>query len=455
MSKKLQFTLLLSMIVLLTSFTNKTNNIKKNSAISAAKSFNVSRINAAVIHPNGKAYFFIKNYYRRFNIQTNRFEKVGRINKDGWKGVPNNVDAVFIHPQNKKGYFFVGNLYYRYDFKKDKVDKKGIIGVDGWKGVDGPIDAVVMHPTNNSVYFFKGNKYYRYSLTKHKMDKIGTIGSDGWKGVPTKLDAALMHTNGKAYFFKGDHYYRFNFNKHRVEKKAIIGRDGWRGLFPRLNATVFNIEHNNMHVFKGSTLTSIHNEVYNANSPDIITVWARLFHGLDDYRLDKNTYHKYKLGYDSYRGIPANVDAALRHGINKKYYFFKGTKYYRWNPKTKKVDKIAIIGKDGWKGVPTNLDAATGVSGGAYFFKNTKYYQYSFSENKVIATGEISSKFKRMPNYIDAATSYHKKALRYSGGTYVKGGDESAIIFFKNNISYYHINERTTRWETIHKELFK
>jgi hypothetical protein len=458
MKNKLKITLLLSFVVLLSSFISTSNTKEKNLTVSTVK--DMSTLNAALIHPNGKAYFFIRNNYRRYNIQTDKLEIKGTIGKDGWKGVPSNVDAAFIHPHNKKTYFFSGNLYYRYDSSRRRVDKKGIIGVDGWKGLDGPIDAVIMHPTNNSAYFFKGKKYHRYSFSKKKFDLVGTVGINGWKGVPSNINASLMHTNGKAYFFKGDHYYRYDFSKRKVDKKGVLGRDGWRGLYPRLDAIVYNLEHDKMHTFKSKTMTSVHHDIYNANPPDIITSVLVLFQNRDDKL--RITYRDYNLGYNAYNGVPSNIDASFRRGDNGKYYFFKGSKYYRWNPKTKKVDKTANI-TEGWKGVPTNLNAVTDVTGGAYFFKGTNYYHFSFKEKKVIATGTISSKFRGMPNYPDAAASLYKTKPTASGydDGYLFSGEVSGsgsiddIIFFKNNISYYRLKDKRIRWKTINKKLLK
>lgn len=168
-----------------------------------------SNIDAAVNHPNGKAYFFKSSKYYRFNFHSDKVDKVAKIDIDGWKGLPSNIDAAVNHP-NKKAYFFKGNQYYRFDFTLDKVDKIGIIGQSGWKGLPSNIDAAVNHP-NGKAYFFKSNKYYRFDFKLDKVDKVGIIGQSGWKGLIGDIEAAVNHPNKRAYFMKQTKYYRFYF----------------------------------------------------------------------------------------------------------------------------------------------------------------------------------------------------------------------------------------------------
>jgi len=221
---KIRITILVSIIVLLSSFSDKKKEIETEVAPSAA---NFGQLKAAFKATNGKAYFFTDKKYYRQNLSSDRLEKNAVINGN-WKGVPNNIDAALLHI-NGKGYFLKGSTYYRYSFSTDKVDKTGKIGKDGWKGVPSNIDAAVLH-TNGKAYFFKDNNYYRYSSSANKVDKIGKIGKDGWKGVPNNIDAALRHTNGKIYFFKGNRYYRYSNSVNKVDKIGTIGKEGWKGL---------------------------------------------------------------------------------------------------------------------------------------------------------------------------------------------------------------------------------
>ena len=222
MKKQLQFTLLLSLAVLLSSFTSKT---KENKTEAATATVSFGQLKAALKAPTGKAYFFTDKKYYRQNLYADKLEKSAVI-YGNFKGLVNSVDAALLHT-NGKGYFFKGGTYYRYNFYTKKIDKKAAISTN-WKGVPNTVDAAVTHP-NGKMYFFKGGTYYRYNTSSRKVDKKAPI-STNWKGVPNNVDAALLHTNGKIYFFKGNTYYRYSLSVRKVDKKGTIGVDGWKGL---------------------------------------------------------------------------------------------------------------------------------------------------------------------------------------------------------------------------------
>ena len=136
------------------------------------------------------------------------------------------LDAAIVHP-NGKAYFFKDHRYQRFDFESDEVDKIAIIHEDGWKRLWPGLDAGLMHP-NGKAYFFKGEHYQRYVFGEG-VDKVGEIGRDGWRGVWPDVDAGLVHPNGKAYFFKGEHYQRYVFGEG-VDKEGEIGVNGWSKL---------------------------------------------------------------------------------------------------------------------------------------------------------------------------------------------------------------------------------
>ncbi len=391
-------------------------------------------INAAIEHPDGSAYFFVGKYFHQYDTRAGKLKRMGLIGKDGWYGVPANVDAALIHPHNKKGYFFKGNNYYRYDFSKKKMDKKGIINYDGWKGLVGPIGAAIMHPTNNCAYFFKGKKYYRYSFSKRKMDKIGAIGIDAWKGFPVNINAAIMHSNGRAYGFKDDHYFRYVFGK-KVDKKGIIGKDGWK-LFHQLDAVVFNDrDRNNATRDEHYIINSLGMYCDDYNDNFVTREIAFLFNHPNVVRI-----HKKRFGDNWYSGVEPNIDAGFLHPKNGRYYFFKGDTYFRYNPSTKKVDKIAKI-KDGF-GV-SKVAAAVGIpdSNNIYLFDGISYHLYDIKSNKIIASGSISSKFTGVPNWIDAAVQ----------------DPHGGIKFYKKDVVYVYSPKarKVTRWGMLQPGLFK
>jgi len=103
------------------------------------------------------------------------------------------IDAVVIHPNNKI-YFFQKDKYCVYDlsdrnktFKRVKPEIK-IIGKGGWRSLPAffrsNIDAALLHPTNKKIYFFKGDKYCVWQPGKGVLKPaIRTRGVNGWKGV--------------------------------------------------------------------------------------------------------------------------------------------------------------------------------------------------------------------------------------------------------------------------------
>ena len=432
--KKIKQHIFLLAICTLITFTNSAHADKLVEDAGFLKNNDLQAINAAVKHPNGKTHFFVGKYFHVYNTITGKLEKMGLIGKDGWYGLPVNVDAALIHPVNKKGYIFRGNMYYRYDFARRKVDKIGQVGKDGFKGLIGPFDAAMIHPTNKKAYFFKGSKYYSYDFNTKKM-AVKNIGRDGWKGVPVNLDAAVMHTNGKAYLFKADNYHRYNFTRRATDNlNSIIGRDGWR-LFHKLDAVVFN---------------NLNTGPYNAVRPEHFIrdryAYYVSFEGIDGFGLWANrsevkSLTKKRFGYDWYKGVKSNIDAGFLHPKNKKYYFFKGDTYYRYNASTKKMDKDAKI-KDGF-GV-SRVMAAAGIANSnyVYLFDHVNYYKFDVSKNSVIASGLISSKFRGVPNFVDAAV-----------------GDEHGyeIRFYKKDVVYaYNFKSgKVTRWGISPSGLFK
>ncbi|MFP2997839.1 hemopexin repeat-containing protein [Spongiivirga sp. MCCC 1A20706] len=380
----------------------------------------VQTIDAVVLHPKGNVHFFVDSYFYEYNVKSNKTDNRGKLGRNGWHGLRGDIDAAITHPKNKLGYLFVGNVYYRYDFNKQRViGGKRIIGVDGWKGLDGPIDAAIVNPKNGSAYFFKGNKYVVFDFNKDKVVKTATIGVNGWKGLPSNLDGAVVHPNGKGYFFKGDHYYRWVFGKG-VDKKGIIGRNGWKGLFNQLDATLIDSD-----------------EIQYMNRGEVKPIKIGLIDtfeipiGLFDAQLNIPfpTLRKslpgpaYKIGYSKYVGAPPRPDAALYFPKNRKYYFFKGSKYYRYDARARKIDKTGRIGSDGWRGVPANIDAAAANKDRVIFFKGSQYYEFTVKENKVVKMGNIANRFKGLPNFIDAA-HFHQKY------------PTSKIVAYKKDIVY-------------------
>jgi hypothetical protein len=223
MKNQIKSMILLSLVVILSSFASAKNEVKKETVPPTA---NFGQLKAAFMGPTQKGFLLTDKKYYKQNLRTDRLEKSGTI-ASAFDGMTNNVDAALLF-NNGKAYFFKGSTYYRYNFVTRKSESPRTIGVHGWKGVPKNIDAAVVH-SNGHVYFFKGDTYYRYNISKKKVDNKALI-SKYWKGVPNNVDAALRHVNGKTYFFKGNTYYRYDPSDNKVDKEATIGETGWKGL---------------------------------------------------------------------------------------------------------------------------------------------------------------------------------------------------------------------------------
>ena len=98
-----------------------------------------------------------------------------------------------------------------------------------------------------------------------------------------------------------------------------------------------------------------------------------------------NKERKYGPADISELGLPeelANMDAALEWRRNGKTYFFKGSKYWRYDRTRGKIDEGYPRDIKVWERIPNDIDAAfQWKNGRSYFFKGDKYY--AFDDNRV------------------------------------------------------------------------
>ena len=184
---------------------------------------------SAVVWPNGKAYFFRGNKYIRYDIKADKTDdNYPKLINQNWPGLwPNDLgcglDAAVVWP-NDKAYFFKGNSYIRYDIDDDKADAGYPTYISSyWSGLwSEGIDAALVW-NNGKAYFFKGPEYMRYDIAADKADAgypqpiNGKVnGKELWPGLgaifPDGIDAVIAWPNGKAYFFKGTQYVRYTMN---------------------------------------------------------------------------------------------------------------------------------------------------------------------------------------------------------------------------------------------------
>lgn len=80
-----------------------------------------------------------------------------------------------------------------------------------------------------------------------------------------------------------------------------------------------------------------------------------------------------------FTGIPDNIDAALVWSGNGKIYFYKGSKFWRFDPAQRPPVKATYPkALSDWVGIPDNVDAALQYTNGyTYFFKGGSYWRFN------------------------------------------------------------------------------
>lgn len=80
-----------------------------------------------------------------------------------------------------------------------------------------------------------------------------------------------------------------------------------------------------------------------------------------------------------FTGIPDNVDAALVWSGNGKIYFYKGSKFWRFDPAQRPPVKSTYPKPlSNWQGIPDSVDAALQYTNGyTYFFKGGSYWRFN------------------------------------------------------------------------------
>jgi hypothetical protein len=205
----------------------------------------MSTIDAALEWPGGKAYFFSGSQYQRYDIAADRVDPGYPVSISGpWRGFPadfaTDIDAAVLWP-NGKAYFFKGTDYIRYDIAADRVDPGYPLSIAGnWPGFPSnfthDIDAAIVWP-NGKAYFFKGAEYIRYDIATDRVDTGYPLSIAGhWPGFPadfaSDIDAAVLWPNGKAYFFEGEDYIRYDIATDRVDPGYPLPiADYWPGVW--------------------------------------------------------------------------------------------------------------------------------------------------------------------------------------------------------------------------------
>lgn len=190
-------------------------------------------IDAAVVWPNGKAYFFQEDQYVRYDVGADRADAGYPLKtSDHWPGLSfDRIDAAVVWP-NGKAYFFRGSKYIRYDIAADRADSGYPLEIAGhWPGLFASgIDAALMG--RRYAYFFKGDEYITYDVAQDRSVAGPRPWHPRWPGLAfDRIDAAINWGNGKAYFFRGAHYIRYSLSADRADPGYPLRiADHWPGL---------------------------------------------------------------------------------------------------------------------------------------------------------------------------------------------------------------------------------
>ncbi|XP_065669595.1 collagenase 3 isoform X2 [Hydra vulgaris] len=117
----------------------------------------------------------------------------------------------------------------------------------------------------------------------------------------------------------------------------------------------------------------------------IIYIHADKFWEYNGDRLIKGPIPTKNIGFTA---DMVNLDGAVRWHLNKRVYFFKGNKYWRFNEKTYRIDPdYPKLIRDFWIGVPDNIDGVfEWTNNYLYFFKGLNYYRFD-NKRLMVADG--------------------------------------------------------------------
>lgn len=129
------------------------------------------------------------------------------------------VDAAVVWP-NGKAYFFQRQKYYRFDLAEGAVDAGFPLDIGShWPGVfEANLDAAVAW-SDDKAFFFRGDQYVRFDVRADRTDPgYPKSISEGWPGLwPDGVDCVLGPVDGKAWFFRGGDCVRWDVATDRMD----------------------------------------------------------------------------------------------------------------------------------------------------------------------------------------------------------------------------------------------
>jgi hypothetical protein len=212
----------------------------------------------------------------------------------------------------------------------------------------------------------------------------------------TTVDAMLDFTgkNGKIFFFKNDNYWRFDLKANRLDKgypnkikRGFIGLKNYPKLgidFSKNLDAALNRNNKHCYFFKGAYYVK-----YDMATKKVMSGYPKKIAG--NWSLPKE--------------FTKNIDASYSR-YDERVYFFKGSKYVRYNLKTKKVDP----------GYPANTNSKyslgsfgapkaackISINNAAYLWDNSgRYFKFNTKTNKKFASYYPAKVNQKSWNFLD------------------------------------------------------
>ncbi|CAG0916017.1 unnamed protein product, partial [Notodromas monacha] len=140
-----------------------------------------------------------------------------------WPRVPSNMDAAVYIPFGDFVLFFKNDQYWRYNL----INGRFVISAgfprninSFFRGIPANLDAVFMRRRSGTLYFFKDANYWTFSLTRGRTSAPMSIARPFRGGPTSKIAAIITWRNGVTYVFQGDQYWRYNDMQGRIVTEA-------------------------------------------------------------------------------------------------------------------------------------------------------------------------------------------------------------------------------------------
>ena len=171
---------------------------------------------------NNSIYLFEKDQFWKVK-DTLDVEKSSPIESFWGKNI-NNIDALFTNPSDSETYLFKGSQFYKYDYEKENVSPgypKYIKNV--WKGVPDNLDAIYASK-DKKVYFIKGKYYYTWDSKKKEASTAKQLDKK-WEGCPSNINAMFYYPKtDKTYIIQSYNVYTVNNRKVDVKNPIPINK---------------------------------------------------------------------------------------------------------------------------------------------------------------------------------------------------------------------------------------